>query len=135
MPVYRHQLPQLTGDVFLTDGGIETTLIYDDGFDLPDFAAFLLDDAAGHAALQRYFDAYLDVAVRHRVGIVLETPTWRASPDWAARQSYSGERLIEVNQSAVDLLVAPGTAGSGPTRRWSSAAASVPAVTATSPRS
>ena len=84
MPAYRHQLPQLTGGVFLTDGGIETTLIYDDGFDLPDFAAFpLLDDAAGHAALQRYFDAYLDVAVRHRVGIVLETPTWRASPDWA----------------------------------------------------
>ena len=103
MPTYRHRLPQLTDAVFLTDGGIETTLIYDDGFELPDFAAFpLLDDAAGHAALQRYFDAYLDVAVRHRVGIVLETPTWRASPDWAARQSYSTERLIEVNQAAVD---------------------------------
>jgi S-methylmethionine-dependent homocysteine/selenocysteine methylase len=107
MATYRHQLPQLTGGIFLTDGGIETTLIYDDGFDLPDFAAFpLLDDAAGHAALQRYFDAYLDVAVRHRVGIVLETPTWRASPDWAARQSYTAERLMEVNQAAVDLLVA-----------------------------
>ena len=107
MPDYRHQLPQLAGDVFLTDGGIETTLIYDDGFDLPDFAAFpLLDDAAGHAALQRYFDTYLDVAVRHGVGIVLETPTWRASPVWAAHQSYSGERLIEVNHAAVDLLAA-----------------------------
>ena len=107
MAAYRHNLPQLTDDVFLTDGGIETTLIYDDGFDLPDFAAFpLLDDAAGHAALQRYFDAYLAIAVRHRVGIVLETPTWRASPDWAARQSYSTPRLIDVNQAAVALLVA-----------------------------
>jgi S-methylmethionine-dependent homocysteine/selenocysteine methylase len=107
MSAYRHQLPQLDDTVFLTDGGIETTLIYADGFDLPDFAAFpLLDEATGHAALQRYFDAYLDVAVRHRVGIVLETPTWRASPDWAAKQGYTTERLIEVNRSAVDLLVA-----------------------------
>jgi S-methylmethionine-dependent homocysteine/selenocysteine methylase len=107
MPQYRNGLPQLTDALFLTDGGIETTLIYDDGFELPDFAAFpLLDDAAGHAALQRYFDAYLDVAVRHHLGIVLETPTWRASPDWAARHGYSTARLREVNQSAVALLVA-----------------------------
>jgi S-methylmethionine-dependent homocysteine/selenocysteine methylase len=107
MPKHRNDLPQLTDAVFLTDGGIETTLIYDDGFELDDFAAFpLLDDAAGHAALRRYFDAYLDVAARHRVGIVLETPTWRASPDWAARQGYSTARLIEVNQAAVALLVA-----------------------------
>jgi homocysteine S-methyltransferase len=106
MPTYRH-LPQLDDAVFLTDGGIETTLIYDDGFDLTDFAAFpLLDDAAGHAALQRYFDAYIDIAARHRVGIVLETPTWRASPDWAVRQGYTEQRLIEVSRAAVDLLVA-----------------------------
>jgi S-methylmethionine-dependent homocysteine/selenocysteine methylase len=107
MPTYRQHLPQLTAALFLTDGGIETTLIFDDGFELHDFAAFpLLDDAAGHAALQRYFDTYLDVAARHGVGIVLETPTWRASPDWAARQAYSTERLIEVNQAAVALLAA-----------------------------
>ena len=112
MPAYRDSLPQLTDAVFLTDGGIETTLIYDDGFDLPDFAAFpLLNEAAGHAALQRYFDAYVTVAVRNRVGIVLETPTWRASPDWAGRQSYSAEQLSAVNQAAVDLLV-------GARQRW-----------------
>jgi S-methylmethionine-dependent homocysteine/selenocysteine methylase len=107
MPAYRHHLPQLDDAVFLTDGGIETTLMYDDGFDLPDFAAFpLLDDAAGHAALQRYFDVHLDIAARHRVGIVLETPTWRASPDWAVRQGYTEQRLTEVNRAAVDILVA-----------------------------
>jgi S-methylmethionine-dependent homocysteine/selenocysteine methylase len=107
VPAYRHHLPQLTDAVFLTDGGIETTLIHDDGFDLSDFAAFpLLDDPSGHGALQRYFDAYLDIAARHRVGIVLETPTWRASPDWAARHGYTRQRLIEVNRAAVDLLVA-----------------------------
>ena len=61
MPAYRDALPQLRQPVFLTDGGIETTLIFDDGFDLPDFAAFaLLDDADGRAALSRYFDSYVD---------------------------------------------------------------------------
>ncbi len=106
MPMHRHQLPQLDHAPFLADGGLETTLIYDDGLELIDFAAFpLLDDAAGHAALQRYYDAYLDVAERHRVGIVLDTPTWRASPDWGARQTYSTDRLIEANHAAVALLV------------------------------
>ena len=61
MTSYRHHLPQLGGTVFLTDGGIETTLIFDDGLDLPDFAAFdLLDDPDGAAALVRYFDRYAD---------------------------------------------------------------------------
>ena len=47
-----HALPMLDADVFLTDGGIETTLIFEDGFDLPDFAAFtLLGDPAGRDAL------------------------------------------------------------------------------------
>ncbi len=36
MAAYRDSLPQLIDAVFLTEGGIETTLIYDDGFDLPD---------------------------------------------------------------------------------------------------
>jgi homocysteine S-methyltransferase len=36
MPKYRHRLPQLDATTFLSDGGIETTLIFDDGFDLPD---------------------------------------------------------------------------------------------------
>ena len=137
MPTYRHRLPQLTDAVFLTDGGIETTLIYDDGFELPDFAAFpLLDDAAGHAALQRYFDAYLDVAVRHRVGIVLETPTWRASPDWAARLSYTvGPIWSRSTKPPSRSSRAPGTAGSGPGRRWSSAGASAHAATAIDPTS
>jgi homocysteine S-methyltransferase len=106
MPVYRQHLPQLEVDAFLTDGGIETTLIFDDGFELPDFAAFtLLADATGRAALDRYFDAYAAVAARERVGIVLETATWRANPDWGARAGYTIEALDAVNRDAVDLLV------------------------------
>ena len=86
MPVYRNHLPQLDTETFLTDGGIETTLIFDEGLDLPEFAAFpLLADPAGRAALDRYFETYAAVAVRDRVGIVLETATWRANPDWGVR--------------------------------------------------
>jgi S-methylmethionine-dependent homocysteine/selenocysteine methylase len=101
-----HRLPQLDADLFLTDGGIETTLIFDDGFDLPDFAAFvLLDSDAGRAALRRYFDHYVDVAARDGLGIVLETPTWRANPDWTARQGYDLDGLARINREAVELLV------------------------------
>jgi len=65
MPTYRDHLPQLDADVFLTDGGLETTLTFIDGIDLPDFAAFpLLADAVGREALNRYFDAYATIAVR-----------------------------------------------------------------------
>jgi S-methylmethionine-dependent homocysteine/selenocysteine methylase len=91
--------------VFLTDGGIETTLIFDDGFELPDFAAFtLLDQPDGRDALVRYFESYIAVARRDEVGIVLETPTWRASADWAARLGLTVDELDAVNRDAVELL-------------------------------
>lgn len=100
------QLPQLHAPLFLTDGGAETTLLFDDGIDLPDFAAFpLLDDPDGHAALTRYFERYAGIAERDGAGIVLETATWRASPDWAARLGYDEARLDAANRKAVDLLL------------------------------
>lgn len=105
-PTYRDHLPQLDADVFLTDGGIETTLIFADGIELPDFAAFvLLEDADGRAALTGYFDRYAAIARRDAVGIVLETATWRASTDWAVRAGYTSSRLVRANRAAVDLLV------------------------------
>src|SRR5688572_2322123 len=98
-------LPMLDADVFLTDGGLETTLVFHDGIDLPDFAAFpLVDDPDGRAALDRYFDAYASIARRDGVGIVLETPTWRASADWAPRLGYSIEDLQRVNRESVAQL-------------------------------
>jgi S-methylmethionine-dependent homocysteine/selenocysteine methylase len=107
MPKYRDNLPQLAAPVFLTDGGIETTLIFDAGLDLPDFAAFhLLASAEGRQALVRYFDSYATIAQRDGVGIVLETPTWRANADWGARLGYTIEQLAEVNRRAVELVEA-----------------------------
>jgi homocysteine S-methyltransferase len=88
--------------IHLTDGGMETTLIYHDGIDLPDFAAFtVLASEEGRAALAAYYDAYLRVAESHGLPIVLDTPTWRASLDWGARLGYSPGQLADVNREAV----------------------------------
>ncbi len=97
--------PQMAGDWFITDGGIETDLMFHEGFDLPHFAAFvLLDDPKGQAALRAYFRQYIVLARDHRVGAVLDTPTWRASSDWGELLGYSRERLAEVNRRGVELI-------------------------------
>jgi S-methylmethionine-dependent homocysteine/selenocysteine methylase len=106
MPKYRDALPQLNNRFFLTDGGIETTLIFNEGIDLPDFAAFdLVKTAEGRAALRKYFDTYAEIARRHKVGLILESPTWRANPEWATRLGYSAEELAAANSAAIGMLV------------------------------
>ena len=105
MAKYRSALPQLGGDLFLTDGGIETTLVFVEGHELPYFAAFhLLKDAGGEAALRKYFATYAALAQARGVGCVLETATWRASADWATKLGYSPEQLADLNRRAVALL-------------------------------
>jgi S-methylmethionine-dependent homocysteine/selenocysteine methylase len=103
---HRARLPQLDGGLFVTDGGIETTLIFHDGLDLPEFAAFhLLRDDEGTAALRRYYEPYAQLARQRGVGLVLESPTWRASPRWAEQIGYSLEELDALNRRAIDLMV------------------------------
>ena len=107
VPMHRSRLPQMSGLPMLTDGGIETTLIFHDGLDLPLFASFtLLESDAGEAALRRYFESYVRVARKHEAGIVLESPTWRANPSWGEQLGYSRTRLAELNREAIDLLAA-----------------------------
>ncbi len=97
-------LPQLDS-TFITDGGMETTLIFHQGLELPHFASFvLLEDEAGRQALLDYYRPYVQIARDHRVGIVLDTPTWRANRDWGERLGYSEDRLADVNRRAVALL-------------------------------
>src|SRR5687768_11242956 len=105
MARYRRSLPQTDGRPFVTDGGIETTLIFHDGLELPDFAAFdLLEHPEGDAALRKYFLSYAAIARDLGVGLILESATWRASSDWGARLGYSRERLSDVNRRAIALL-------------------------------
>jgi len=102
---HRHRLPQLdAARPFLTDGGLETTLIFHRGLHLPCFAAFdLLRDEAGRNELRAYFAAYVALARERGVGFVLDTATWRANPDWARRLGYSLEDLDDANRAAVAL--------------------------------
>ena len=103
--LYRQELPQMAGELFLTDGGIETTLVFHDGIELPYFAAFdLLKTAKGTAALRAYFERYARLARAQEVGIVLEAPTWRANRDWAAKLGYDAHSLASANRGAIDLL-------------------------------
>jgi S-methylmethionine-dependent homocysteine/selenocysteine methylase len=105
MSSYRQNLPQLDGGLFVTDGGIETTLIFNEGLELPDFAAFdLLRRPGGEEALRGYFQAYARIAARHGAGLILESATWRASADWGARQGYTAAQLAEANRQAIRLL-------------------------------
>jgi homocysteine S-methyltransferase len=105
MSKYRNPLPQPGQRAFLTDGGLETTLIFHDGFELPDFAAFvLLENDAGRQALRDYYRRYLDIAHASQLGFVLESPTWRASADWGRRLGYDREALRRINMAAVDLM-------------------------------
>jgi homocysteine S-methyltransferase len=105
MTALRRYLPQLKGDFFLTDGGIETTLIFHDGLELPDFAAFdLFKTSKGEAALRKYFSTYAELAQRFSAGLVLESATWRASADWGTKLGYSAKDLAGANRRAIALL-------------------------------
>ena len=105
MSSYRKALPQLDGGLFLTDGGIETTLIFQNGLELPHFAAFhLLKDEQGTAALRGYFARHAGIAKAHGVGFVLESPTWRASADWGDKLGYTSGALADVNRRSIELM-------------------------------
>ena len=99
------RLPHETDVQFLMDGGLETTLIFEHGLDLPYFAAFpLIDSSEGREILHGYFKGYLDIAAEHGTGFVLETPTWRASSDWGDLLGYEGEKIADANRRTVAFL-------------------------------
>ncbi len=90
--------------VAFTDGGMETVLLFHEGFDLPCFASFpLLEQESGRAALRRYFEPFLDIAQERGLPFVLDTATWRANPDWGAQLGYGLDALAVVNREAVQF--------------------------------
>jgi homocysteine S-methyltransferase len=105
MAKYRSNLPQMKGGDFLSDGGMETALIFLEGVELPHFASFpLLDSAAGRAHLRKYYENYLAIARSHGVGFVLDSATWRASPDWGAILGYDAKALKAIHLGSIALL-------------------------------
>jgi homocysteine S-methyltransferase len=99
-------LPQLAGGLFLSDGGLETSLVFLDRIDLPHFAAFtLLEDEIGRERLKGYYVPYLELCCETPgAGFILETPTWRASSDWAALLGVDATRLKALNTRAAQMM-------------------------------
>ena len=94
-----------TSDIAMTDGGIETVLIFHEGIDLPDFAAFpLLYDESGRDAMRRYFETFLSIAQQRGVPFVMATPTWRANREWGERLGYTPDALARANADAVAFV-------------------------------
>lgn len=105
MTTVSHPLSFLPAGAYVSDGGLETDLIFNRGVDLPEFASFpLVEDDRGRALLRDYYDGYAAVARKVGAGLTLESPTWRANPDWGARVGYDAAGLDRVNRSAVEFL-------------------------------
>jgi homocysteine S-methyltransferase len=104
MAKYRTSLPQLRGATFLTDGGIETNMIFNEGVDAPHGGVFvMIDSAEGRDKLRHYYRQYLPIAKRAGLGFLFDTNTWRANPDWGTLLGYNSERLRAANQAALAL--------------------------------
>ncbi len=100
LPVLPHESTRL----YLTDGGIETWLMYKKGFELPHFCSFhLLDQPAGREALQQYYREFALVAKKHGTPFIFCSMTYRASRDWGQLIGYSPAGLAEMNHKAFAL--------------------------------
>jgi S-methylmethionine-dependent homocysteine/selenocysteine methylase len=92
----------LRENLLLNDSGLETTIVYHEGRELPAFAAFpLLEESEGRDWLRRYYERHLDLAERFGMGFVLDTPTWRANTDWGAELGYDSTQLARINEESV----------------------------------
>ena len=105
MSKHRNRLPQLDGEVLLTDSGLETSLVFHEGMDLPGFASYpLLETAEGRRILAAYYRRHMAIAADHGTGFLLEAPTWRASRAWGAQLGHSPADLERINRDAIAFL-------------------------------
>src|ERR1044072_8222297 len=105
MANHRSHLPQLSDRLFLTDAGMETFLIFHEGMELPYFASFdLMKDEAGTEQVRRYYERFIALARNRGLGFVLESPTWRANPDWAAKLGYDKDTLARINRRTIAVM-------------------------------
>lgn len=97
-PVFKHKY-------YLSDGGLETTLIFHKGISLNCFAAFeLLQTGEERSILSEYYQPYLALAAQYNLNFVLESPTWRASSDWGFKLGYTHDELFALNKQSIKLM-------------------------------
>jgi S-methylmethionine-dependent homocysteine/selenocysteine methylase len=105
MPRYRNSLPQLSGETFLCDAGVETDLIFNHGIEIREFAAHtLLPIPQCRAALSRYFEGFLSLANRQNTGFILDTVTWKAHRHWAEKLGATDDELKAANEDSVRFI-------------------------------
>ena len=98
-------LPNRTEGAFITDGGLETFLIFNENIELPYFASFPLLSADGtRVTLAKYYKTYADLAIKNDLGFIFESPTWRANPDWASQLGYDKSALANINSDAIAFM-------------------------------
>jgi S-methylmethionine-dependent homocysteine/selenocysteine methylase len=105
MPRYRNALPQLSGDIYLADAGVETDLIFNHGIEIREFAAHtLLPIPQGRTALSRYFEGFLSLAKQQNTGFILDTVTWKAHRHWAEKLGATDDELKAANEDCVRFI-------------------------------
>lgn len=105
MVKYRSNLPQLSTELFLTDAGLETDLIFNHGVEIREFAAHtLLGDIQGQAALADYLRGFLALADEFDAGLILDSQTWKAHRHWAADLGQTPAELRSINHQAIAFI-------------------------------
>jgi homocysteine S-methyltransferase len=105
MSDFRQDLPQLSGELFLTDAGIETDLIFNHGIEIREFAAHtLLPDPAGREAVANYLRGFLSLANEQNAGLILDSQTWKAHMHWADDLGADEQDLHEANMDAIAFI-------------------------------
>lgn len=97
--------PQKEGRIYLSEGGVETEILYKYGFELPQFAVFpLLNNPEALSKLKGMYRNYLDVVAKHGMNALIGGLDYRASPDWGDLLGYSPEGLSEANHKSIAFL-------------------------------
>lgn len=101
----KNTLPGIGEKIYLTDGGLETVLIFQKGIDLPHFASFpLLNTEEGKKTIKEYYVDFINIAKENNMGFVMESATWRANPDWGYKLGFNNDELDKINMLAINEL-------------------------------
>lgn len=105
MSKYRNALPQLSGDLFLADAGIETDLIFNHGVEIREFASHtLLPNPTSREIVANYFRGFLSLAKNFDAGFILDSQTWKAHLHWAEDLGTTEQELCLANKDSIAFI-------------------------------
>ncbi len=90
---------------FLTNAGTETYLVFQQGFDLPEFCAFAVheNEAEWNKLVEDYLHPILDTAASSGYGLMLDVLVWRAHGDFVEKLGRPRDEVAVINRRAVEL--------------------------------